>query len=509
MNSLRRSKSNYDENSKFNEDSYDSDNNTTNIDNLCHNLRRKRERGNSIISSSSSFSFKAPLTISSKTQSIISAILSKKSKSSTINYKPPTLSLPMPSIKQEKTSTKPSTFKISQRTLDVINKLKIERQNRFNRENSVSTVKSVESSFSLRFKYEDLIKEQRELPLPLKYKALLNIFIELDNIIDATKTLKNIIPTFKYLVSTIEITYHHRFTLDMLKQILYLVPKLLIYRYNKIENDYELIIDIPRSFDEKRKNEENSNKFDPMIAPMTVPVKEKRAKALKNALLEMVKDYHTKFLNDNNIPQFDPFTVKTWHHDFELNSVSDIPLAEIEPKPNMTNKFEDCVKKNDIKALLIEEDEKKELLKVDENENDSKILKFVSKEFMNKLKKKELLNTISKEATLLTDQQHKEKSKNEIIKEIIEQINTVFICAKRDSLEWDDFIEKLINSSNKIKQNVNKEETMNIVKKICKLFPHWIRIKQHSLMGMIIVREDKLDLFQEVLHNIQLINKDL
>ena len=80
MNSLRssQSKSNCEENSKYNDDSYESDNKQNPIDNLCLNLKRKRERGNSMLSSSSSFSFKAPLALSSKTQSIISSILSKK-----------------------------------------------------------------------------------------------------------------------------------------------------------------------------------------------------------------------------------------------------------------------------------------------------------------------------------------------------------------------------------------------------------------------------------------------
>ena len=84
----------------------------------------------------------------------------------------------------------------------------------------------------------------------------------------------------------------------------------------------------------------------------------------------------------------------------------------------------------------------------------------------------------------------------------------MFICARKDSIEWSEFVGNLINSSNVIKQNLSKEETINIVKKICKLFPHWIRIKQHSMIGMIVVREDKIDIFQEVMHNIKLINKD-
>ena len=522
MNSLRssQSKSYCEENSKYNDDSYESDNKQNPIDNLCLNLKRKRERGNSMLSSSSSFSFKAPLALSSKTQSIISSILSKKNKASVINYKPPTLSLPIiKSVNKEKTSMpKASTFKISQKTLEVINKLKMERKNRFEREKKENEMKRRESSFSLRFKYEDLIKEHRELPLPLKYKALLNTFIELDNVIDASKTLRNIVPTFEYLVSTIEQTYHHRFNLTMFQQILHLVPSFFIYQYKKKENDYELMIDIPKDFDERAKLDKNEfskiqNKYDPIISAMTTQMKEKRITIFKSSLYEIVKEFHTKFLKDNHYKEFDPFIEKTWHHSFELNSVDDIPLYKIEEKPTVTNKFQECIKENDFKNQLLDkvkEDENFINLYDDNNNNNDNhsLSKFVSQNFLNKLKKKEEAIIISKQIVEESKKQHSKKSKEEIIKEIIEQINNVFICARKDSIEWSEFVGNLINSSNVIKQNLSKEETINIVKKICKLFPHWIRIKQHSMIGMIVVREDKIDIFQEVMHNIKLINKD-
>lgn len=519
MNSLRSSisKSNCEENSKCNDDSYESDIKQNPIDNLCLNLKRKRERGNSMLSSSSSFSFKAPLALSSKTQSIISSILSKKNKASVINYKPPTLSLPIiKSVNKEKTSMpKASTFKISQKTLEVINKLKMERKNRFEREKKENEMNRRESSFSLRFKYEDLIKEHRELPLPLKYKALLNTFIELDNVIDASKTLKNIVPTFDYLVSTIEQTYHHRFNLTMMQQILHLVPSFFIYQYKKKENDYELMIDIPKDFDDRAKLDKNEfskiqDKYDPIISPMTIPMKEKRITIFKSSLYEIVKEFHTKFLKENHYKEFDPFIEKTWHHSFELNSISDIPLYKIEEKPNVTNKFMDCIKENDFKSQLIEKVKENEnfINLYDDNNNDNHLSKYVSQEFLKKLKKKEEAIIISKQIIEESKKQHSKKSKEEIIKEIIEQINNVFICARKDSIEWNEFVGNLINSSNVIKQNLSKEETINMVKKICKLFPHWIRIKQHSMIGLIVVREDKIALFQEVLHNINLINKD-
>lgn len=33
---------------------------------------------------------------------------------------------------------------------------------------------------SLKYKYEDLLQEQRQLPLPMSYKHMLNLFMQLD-----------------------------------------------------------------------------------------------------------------------------------------------------------------------------------------------------------------------------------------------------------------------------------------------------------------------------------------
>lgn len=97
---------------------------------------------------------------------------------------------------------------LSSKTLKILNELKTERKNRFNRESTKERVRS-ESSFSIKFKYEDLLKEERELILPPHYKALLNSFTYLDHTLNFFKlgSKKQKIPTFEEVKKSIESIY--------------------------------------------------------------------------------------------------------------------------------------------------------------------------------------------------------------------------------------------------------------------------------------------------------------
>ena len=79
---------------------------------------------------------------------------------------------------------------LSDNAKKVIEKLKEERKNRFlrNNNNESKHFKPSDNSLScLRLKYEELIKDNRELPLPLSYKSLYNSFISLENMINLNK----------------------------------------------------------------------------------------------------------------------------------------------------------------------------------------------------------------------------------------------------------------------------------------------------------------------------------
>lgn len=114
------------------------------------------------------------------------------------------------SVQNTNTKQKSKKGEISSKTLELINQMKTERKNRFLREPLNSEIrKRSESSFSMRFKYEELTNDERTLILPAKYKSIYNSFCELDDTLNAYKIgrNRNKLITFDELSRSIVTTY--------------------------------------------------------------------------------------------------------------------------------------------------------------------------------------------------------------------------------------------------------------------------------------------------------------
>ena len=328
---------------------------------------------------------------------------------------------------------------LSDNAKKIIEKLKEERKNRFlrNNNNESKHFKPSDNSLScLRLKYEELIKDNRELPLPLSYKSLYNSFISLENMINLNKLKsKYNSNSFDYFRNSIESSTHRKFDMKIFQQILYVVPHFYITKYDKKNNsnegvfninikdynnnnnNYDLIIDIPNDFENRQtKNyEDNFNftsinfidkneDFNPIYKPLTNKQSIFRKQIFKNILTRIVNDYHLKFLEKNNITlKFNPLKENTWHHNFDYEKeCKEIPIYEIPNPPNkISSKFETTIIKNDIKSQIlrdalsmVNENNEKEKNDNDNNNkkklnNDNKILnKYISSDLLLKLKKK-------------------------------------------------------------------------------------------------------------------------
>ena len=166
---------------------------------------------------------------------------------------------------------------LSKRTMEIMAKLKEERKNRFDREDNKERINFSKSSFSiLHLKYDELVSEKRELRLPIKYKELLNAFINLEHMINLNKMKSPYqINTFENLKIGIESMTHHTFNMKILKQILYIVPHFYITKYVKknninyfklnddeINKNYDLAVEIPADYQERMsKNYEKDFNF--------------------------------------------------------------------------------------------------------------------------------------------------------------------------------------------------------------------------------------------------------
>jgi len=83
-----------------------------------------------------------------------------------------------------KTDSKPQ---VSDKTLLLIERLKTERNKKLD---SIKTSINYDSAVSLRFKYNELVQEKRQLLLPVVCKKLLLCFQELDSMLNFFKVKK-------------------------------------------------------------------------------------------------------------------------------------------------------------------------------------------------------------------------------------------------------------------------------------------------------------------------------
>ena len=427
---------------------------------------------------------------------------------------------------------------LSDNAKKIIEKLKEERKNRFlrNNNNESKHFKPSDNSLScLRLKYEELIKDNRELPLPISYKSLYNSFISLENMINLNKLKsKYNSNSFDYFRNSIESSTHRKFDMKIFQQILYVVPHFYITKYDKKNNsnegvfninikdynnnnnNYDLIIDIPNDFENRQtKNyEDNFNftsinfidkneDFNPIYKPLTNKQSIFRKQIFKNILTRIVNDYHLKFLEKNNIKlKFNSLKENTWHHDFDYEKeCNEIPIYEIpNPPEKISSKFESTIIKNDIKSQIlrdalsmVNENNEKEKNDNDNNNkkklnNDNKILnKYISSDLLLKLKKKEEAIKVSNEILDYNISINEKKDYSKIYREILIQMKT-FLLLNNKSFEIGEISEKIWNCKTLIKEAFNsKEEVAKIIYKLCIKYSDIIKIVKHSLLGHIVV----------------------
>ena len=428
--------------------------------------------------------------------------------------------------------------KLSLKTIEIMKKLKEDRKNRFDRpENTDESFRSDSSLSILKFKYEELLTKPRELRLPIKYKQLFNTFMSLEQTISLNKVReKNQMNTFDNIRNNIENVTKHSFNMKVLQQILYVVPHFYILKYvekkkestfNKndvLSKDYDLIIDIPKDFNERiNKNypnnfnflsinyydNNNSKDFDPIYNNLSINESQKRREIFRNILNRIVNIYHNKYLSKKNIKlNFDPLKEKTWEHNFDPDvECKDIPLFEIPLPPNKCSVFQDIIMKNDIKNQIMEDALSMVNKTEEEEKNSSQNLnsnlkeqnnnyktptknKYVSQKFLEKIRAKEKANNIISEINNYNHFHNSFKDNNAIYKEILMQIKTILIVNKK-SMELDKISEAVLNSSQLIKDSVTEKDKMSeIICKLCEKYNDFISLKKHSLLGKIVVLEN-------------------
>jgi hypothetical protein len=194
--------------------------------------------------------------------------------------------------------------------------------------------------YSMKDKYEGLIK--RELILPCHFQMLLSKFTKLD---EAIQTLRK--NGHKRSLTNIQAylkdNYKIKFILEEFQQILFITPHFFIYKWEKIDNNFDLVIEIPNDIARRVDGcyDENTDfmklqtyPFIPMEQEMNNDLLIKRLNTFKKILLVMTNEEHKKFLSENNIvSKINPFKHRTWNSQFEVHNIPKIQKFNIMLKP--------------------------------------------------------------------------------------------------------------------------------------------------------------------------------
>lgn len=428
---------------------------------------------------------------------------------------------------------KEKKMKLSMKTKEMIKKLKDIRSNRFDDIHNNDSKKEVvrKSSFSnLHVKYETLLQPSRELRLPVSYKKLVDSFIALDRTLSRINltTNKNY-NNFSNIKNIIESYTHRNFSLETLKQILYVVPHFYILKYVNTNNDvlfsmngnidknHDLMIDIPNDFNERINRNypknfdfldinfiKDENSFQPFVGKLTEKELNERKNIFVNILNHIVNDFHTKFLKEKKIKiKFNPLIQKTWHHDFNPDiHCTPIPQFEIPNPPECKSIFQQTINNNDLKKQLnlINSKEKNDIIQPNKNKQSS-VNKFVSEEYLQKIRAKEREKKIITEINDYNYYRNLKNDKNKVIKNMLLQIKTLLMTHNK-SMALNDLSELIINSDNMLKNYFeDKQKLSQEIVKFCQKNNGFININKHSTLGLMVILENSEyvipDVFEE------------
>ena len=412
-------------------------------------------------------------------------------------------------------------IKLSEKTQEVIKNIKKYRTNKFlneNKDNNTNQNYCRKSSFSnLHVKYSELLQPSRELRLPLIYKKLYEFFMILEKTINRNKlSNKNNLNTFNNIKEIIRNYSKLNFNVNILKQILYIVPHFYILKYtnnNKnqstfslstnIDKNYDLLIDIPSDFNERMQKDypkdfdflsinyySENGKFEPIMRGLTENEMKQRNQIFQNILNCIVSEYHIKFLKENNILiKFNPLKQKIWHHEFDPDKYClPIPFFEFPSPPEYKSIFVETITKNDIKTQLSSINYEETLIKHDSNGSlQSSASKFVSEEYIKKIRAKEQASNIVREINQFNYYYNLKKDRNKMIKEMLMQIKTLLMTHK-GSLGLNELSELILNSNREFKDFfVNVLNLNKIIINFTKQYSGFIKVSNHSRLGFIVV----------------------
>lgn len=212
-----------------------------------------------------------------------------------------------------------------------------------------SPVKLVELPAYKRFASLAESSKAGQLPLPYKYRHLLDIFKGLDSVVAMFHNRKECI-TFKKLKPAVQRMLRKNFTEMHLAQIKHVYPEAFIFSQMKMRNfgsvskaDYfQLVISpnveqLPEQPQQQRSNKINEDDVlaSAQTTSMNPHVMTARIQKFQNLLLQRVMREHDQFLRSLDPPIIIDKQLTRWHPQFDLENVAEVEMATLPQPPNV------------------------------------------------------------------------------------------------------------------------------------------------------------------------------
>ncbi|XP_025201253.1 DNA replication factor Cdt1-like [Melanaphis sacchari] len=359
-------------------------------------------------------------------------------------------------------------------------------------------------AFSPSKRYAALV-DSKTLPLPLKYRILDELFKAVETVSSMMFVRKEKI-TFNKLKRGVQHMTRKNFTELHLAQIKTVVPdffKFALIKSPKEKSNYELVI-IPNY---GLNDEDNID---------LIKLTTRRKKAFYNALLDIMKEHHEKYLNTLIPPiVIDKEKITRWHPEFDVETVKDIipsTLPKIEIKKPKIETAKDLLDKSHVlfaynnrlnRTLTTMNNENKSLPEKKFPSTDAKnalkgALKGIPKSFLKRIQEKQAQK--AKELMTRSVGQLDEDRMMNRLPDIARGMRTYFVQLQRNVMPFKKVIDQLKQS---YPEAMTDEEWKAHINLLQEKVPHWIVSKVFD--GIEHIRIDKKVEFEETV--IKTLNK--
>ncbi|KAL7737355.1 hypothetical protein ACLKA6_012966 [Drosophila palustris] len=199
-------------------------------------------------------------------------------------------------------------------------------------------------------RYASLVETSKagQLPLPYKYRHLLEMFKGLDSVVAMFHNRKECI-TFKKLKPAVQRMLRKNFTETHLAQIKHVYPEAFIFTQMKMRNfgsvskaDYFQLVISPNVEPVPEQQQQRLNKIDEndvlasaQSTSMNPHVMTARMQKFQSLLLQRVMQEHDKFVRSLDPPIIINKMLTRWHPEFDLESCAEVELAALPQPPNV------------------------------------------------------------------------------------------------------------------------------------------------------------------------------